>query len=278
LDGVEFRIATPERRRVQITVLGKSPSWSDADGACSGYLVQHEEFKLLLDCGNGVFSKLRRVVDYVDVDAVLISHLHADHFLDLMPFSCALIYAPRQQPVPVAGWPGTSTPARPELYAPLGAAEVFRRVSGAWGMEDLIERAFALHEYGASDELAIGPFAVRLCEVPHYITTFAIEVTAADGRRLTYSADCAPNEHLVQFARDTDLLLIEAALPRPERTGVRGHLTPSEAGDHGRRAGARRLVLTHFSDELDADWARAQAAGAYGDEVELARQGAVYTV
>ena len=262
---------------MEITVLGKSPSWSDADGACSGYLVQEGDFRLLLDCGNGVFSKLRCVTDYVDVDAVLISHLHADHFLDLMPFSCALTYAPRQQPVPVAGWPGTSDPARPDLYAPAGAAEVFRRVSGAWGMEDLIERAFSLREYDPADELAIGPFTARLCEVPHYITTFAIELTA-EGRRLTYSADCAPNDNLVRFARDTDLLLIEAALPRPERTGVRGHLTPAEAGDHGRRAGARRLVLTHFSDELDADWAREEAVGAYGADVELAREGAVYTL
>jgi ribonuclease BN (tRNA processing enzyme) len=80
----------------------------------------------------------------------------------------------------------------------------------------------------------------------------------------------------VKFAQDTDLLLIEATLPRPERTGERGHLTPSEAGDHGRRAGARRLVITHFSDELDPEWARAQAAEAFGGDVELAAEGAVY--
>ena len=72
------------------------------------------------------------------------------------------------------------------------------------------------------------------------------------------------------------MLLIEATLPRPERTGVRGHLTPEEAGEHGRRALARRLVLTHYSDELDADWARVQAGQAHGGDVELAREGAVY--
>src|ERR1043166_7344733 len=95
------------RRGMRLTVLGKSPSWQDADGACSGYLIEEDGFRLLLDCGNGVFSKLRRFVDYVDVDAVVISHLHADHFLDLVPFSYALTYAPRQQPVPVGGFPGT---------------------------------------------------------------------------------------------------------------------------------------------------------------------------
>jgi ribonuclease BN (tRNA processing enzyme) len=241
-------------------------------------LVQADNFALLLDCGNGVFSKLRRVCDYVDVGAVLISHLHADHFLDLIPFSYALTYAPRQQPVPVAGWPGTASPARPQLFAPVGAQEFFRHVVGCWGNEDLIENAFHLHEYDSPDELRVGPFSVRFCEVPHYTPTYAVEVAANGSGRLTYSADCSPNDDLVTFARNTDVLLIEATLPRPERTGVRGHLTPGEAGELGRKAGARQLVLTHFSDELDADWARAEAAGTYGQGVELASEGAVYTV
>lgn len=263
---------------MRITVLGKSPSWQDADGACSGYLVQEAGHALLLDCGNGVFSKLRSRLDYVEVDTVLVSHLHADHFLDLIPFSYALTYAPRQQPVAVAGWPGTSEPARPELYAPTGAGETFRRVVGAWGNEGLIEQAFALREYRPWDELEVGPLRIRFCEVPHFTPTFAVEISNERGRRFTYGADCSPNERLVEFARDTDLLMIEATLPRPERTGERGHLTPAEAGEHGRRAGAKRLVLTHFSDELDPEWAREQASAAFGGPVELAREGAAYTV
>jgi ribonuclease BN (tRNA processing enzyme) len=263
---------------VRITVLGKSPSWQDVGGACSGYLIEQDDYALLLDCGNGVFSKLRRFRDYVDVDAVIISHVHADHFLDLVPFAYALTYAPRQQPVPVAGWPGTDKPAHPLLFAPVGAGETFRKIVGCWGNDDLIERAFKLHEYELPDELTVGPFAVRFCEVPHYTTTSAIELASNGGGRLTYSADCSPNDQLVEFARDTDMLLIEATLPRPERTGERGHLTPSEAGDHGRRARARRLVITHISDELDSEWACAEAQAAYGGPVEVAEEGAVYTI
>jgi ribonuclease BN (tRNA processing enzyme) len=262
---------------VRVTVLGKSPSWQDVGGACSGYLVQEGEHALLLDCGNGVFSKLRRFLDYVDVSTVVISHLHADHFLDLVPFSYALTYAPRQQPVAVGGWPGTDKPARPQLFAPVGAGEVFRQIVGCWGQEDLIEHAFDLHEYDAPDELTVGPFDIRFCEVPHYTPTYAVELRS-NGSRMTYSADCSPNEELVEFAHATDMLLIEATLPRPERTGLRGHLTPSEAGDHGRRAGARKLVITHFSDELDADWAQTEAREAYGGPVELAAEGAVYAL
>jgi ribonuclease BN (tRNA processing enzyme) len=262
---------------VRVTVLGKSPSWQDADGACSGYLIAQDDFTLLLDCGNGVFSKLRPVCDYVDVDAVVITHMHADHFLDLIPFSYALRYAPRQQPVAVGGYPGTDAPARPHLLLPGGGGELLRRVVGNWGSEDLIDSAFALDEYEAVDELELGPFGVRFCEVPHYVTTYAVELSCA-GTRFTFGADCRPNEELVRFARDTDMLMVEATLPRPERDGIRGHLTAREAGEHGRLAAAQRLVVTHYSDELDPERTRAEAAAGFGGPVELASEGAVYTV
>jgi ribonuclease BN (tRNA processing enzyme) len=263
---------------VRITVLGKSPAWQDVDGACSGYLVEDQGFRLLVDCGNGVFSKLRRFADYVDIDAVVISHLHADHFLDLVPFSYALTYAPRQQSVPVDGWPGTDNPARPVLHAPPGARDCFRRVVGAWGNEDLIENAFDLREYDACEVLHAGPLTLRFQAVPHFVDTHAVEITSAanGGRRLTYGADSSPSEELCTFAHGTDLLLIEATLPRPERAGPRGHLTAAEAGEHGRKAGARRLVLTHLSDELDAAWAESEAERTFGGPVEIAREGAVY--
>ncbi|HZU61345.1 MAG TPA: MBL fold metallo-hydrolase [Solirubrobacteraceae bacterium] len=261
-----------------ITVLGKSPAWPDAGGACSGYLVQDDGHSLLLDCGNGVLAKLRQHLDYVDLDSILVTHLHADHYLDLIPYAYALTYAPRQQPVPVGGWPGTDSPARPVLYAPPGAAEAFRHIVSTWGDAELIERAFQLREYRPADELGIGPLTARFCEVPHYTRTFAVELTGREGRRMTFGADCRPNDELVQFAHQTDLFLLEGTLPRPERSGDRGHLTPGEAGDHARRAQARRLVVTHYSDELDPEWVRAEAAEAYGGPVELAQDGAVYTV
>jgi ribonuclease BN (tRNA processing enzyme) len=264
---------------MRVRVLGKSPSWQDAGGACSGYLITDEDTNVLLDCGNGVFAKLRQHLDYVDVDAVVISHLHADHFLDLVPYAYALTYAPRQQPVPVAGYPGTDTPARPRLIAPRGAAETFRRVVGAWGNDDLIEGAFDLDEYDENAAVEVGSLRVHFKEVPHFIRTFAVDVTSTNGSgRFTFSADTSPGEALVEVARDTDLLFVEATLPRPERTGVRGHLTPAEAGDHARRAGARGVVLTHISDELDEDWAREQGSAAFGAPVDVAREGAVYEV
>ena len=260
-------------------MLGKSPAWQDAGGACSGYLVEDAGIAVLIDCGNGVFGKLRERIDYVAIDAVVISHLHADHFLDLVPYAYALTYAPRQQPVPVAGWPGTDQPARPELHVPPGAGQAFRRIVGTWGNEDLSDKAFEMREYAATHELAIG--SIRICFQPvhHFTETFAMRISSNNGSgRIVYGADTRPTEALTEFASGTDLILLEATLPRPERSGERGHLTPAEAGQHARAAGARRLVLVHISDELDAEWALREAAEAFGGPAEVARGGAVYEV
>jgi ribonuclease BN (tRNA processing enzyme) len=264
---------------MRLTVLGKSPSWQDAGGACSGYLIEEEGTAILVDCGNGVFSKLRQKIDYVDLDAVVISHLHADHFLDLVPYSYALTYAPRQQPVPVDRWPGTDCPACPELHVPPGAKDVFRRVVGSWGNEDLIENAFELREYDPSKEIEIGPIRIAFQPVPHFTETFAMSISSTNGSgRIVYGADSSPTEALAEFAREADLMLLEATLPRPERTGMRGHLTPEEAGGHAKGAAAKRLLLVHISDELDAEWARDEAAKAFGGPVEVATEGAVFDV
>jgi len=264
---------------MRLTVLGKSPSWQDAGGACSGYLIEEDGIAVVVDCGNGVFSKLRRFRDYTRVDAVVISHLHADHFLDLVPWAYALTYAPRQQPVPVDRWPGTDDPARPRLIAPRGALETFRRVVGAWGNEDLIENAFQVEEYAPDARPTVGSLEFSFQSVPHFLETFAIRVqSSSNGGALAFGADSRPTVDLVEFAREADLLLIEATLPRPERSGQRGHLTPREAGEHRKAAAARRLVLTHISDELDALWAQAEARDAFGGPVEMAREGAVYRV
>lgn len=253
---------------MQVTVLGKSPSWQDAAGACSGYLVQEGDLKLLLDCGNGVFSKLRSIVDYRAVREVLISHLHADHFLDLVPFSYGLANA-------VRGNGSGDVPGRPSLRVPVGGHEVLRRIVGSWGSADLIDDAFEVTEYASGDVLTLGSLQVRFREVPHFVRSHAVEFASARSR-FVFGADCAPNPALVEFAHDADLLMVEATLSTPELGPERGHMTPSEAGEHGAAAHARRLVLTHFSDEMDPSWAAAEAADSYGGRVELAHEGAVY--
>lgn len=265
---------------MKITVLGKSPAWQDAGGACSGYLVEDGETTVLIDCGNGVFGKLRERRDYLDVDAVLVSHLHADHTLDLVPFAYALTYSPRQQPLPVGGHQGREVPVRPALHMPPGARERMRSLCGAWAAPSLIEEAFVLHEYDPGGALAVGALVFRFGLVPHYVPTYAMRVTAqgGTGASFTYGADCRPNDEIVAFAKGSDLVMLEATLARPERSGIRGHLTALEAGDHARRAEAGRLVITHIPDEIDQHLAREDAARAFGGPTTLAAEGDVYEV
>ena len=128
---------------------------------------------------------------------------------------------------------------------------------GAWGNEDLIEKAFELREYEASSRLDIGPLQFSFQPVPHFTETFAMCICSSEGPgRIIYGADSSPTQALNEFAAGADLILVEATLPRPERNGKRGHLTPGEAGEQARATGARRLLLVHISDELDAGWAR----------------------
>jgi ribonuclease BN (tRNA processing enzyme) len=263
---------------MRVTVLGKSPAWQDAGGACSGYLVEDGSTCVLTDCGNGVFSKLRRVRDYTRTDAVVISHMHADHFFDLVPYAFALSYAPRQQPVPVARWSGVEDPPRPPLYLPPGGREVANNVVKAIGAEGLIDNAFDVHEYDPDETLTIGPLELSFQLVPHYVPTWAISCTDAASNRFVFGADHRPNDEIVEFARDADLLIMESTLPRPERSGERGHMTPQETGEHANRAGAKRLVLTHISDELDQLWAKTEAEDAFGGPVAVAGEGAVYVL
>ena len=164
---------------------------------------------------------------------------------------------------------------------PPGATELFRRVVGAWGNEDLIENAFAMREYDPGDELAVGPLTHPLPARPalRRDATRSRSPPPTAAARITYGADHAPTDALVDFARDTDLLLIEATLPRPEREGPRGHITPGEAGEHapqGRRAPRRADPLLRRARARTGRARRPRRA--FGGPVEMAHEGAVYDV
>lgn len=252
---------------MRLTILGKSPAWSDAGGACSSYLVQEGDTTLVLDCGNGAFGKLRARVPYAEVDAVVLSHLHGDHLLDLVPFSYALTLSPV----------GRAREGRPRLIAPLGAGDFLRRLAGTWGDEGLIVEAFELDEFQPTDERRVGPIAIRSHPVPHIGPTHAIELAAGDGR-IVFGADGRFSDELIAAARDADLLIAEATLGAGGVGGEEVHMTAGQAGRLARDAGARRLVLTHLTDELDLAQVRELAAESFGGDVEVAAEGASYEV
>jgi ribonuclease BN (tRNA processing enzyme) len=252
---------------MRLTVLGKSPSWEDAGGACSSYLVEEGSTTILVDCGSGALGKLRARIDYRDVDAIVISHLHADHLLDLVPLSCALTYGP-------ASSDGSSPP---RLIVPAGGEAWLQRLGVAIDDERLIVDAFPIEEYEPGAEIALGEITGRAHSVPHIGPTHAIELIASSGGRIVFGADGRYSDELIAAAHGAGLFLAEATLPDldPDQNV---HMSAEEAGRLAREAGVGRLVITHISDELDLERSRSLAAVSFGGLVELAREGASFDV
>ena len=251
---------------MEITVIGSSPSWQDADGACSGYLIEEHDTAVLLDCGNGVFGKLRGRFDHHQIDAVVISHMHADHILDLVPFAYALTYGPNRDSKP------------PLLALPPGGLAALRSLCGVWGPEGLVEEAFRASEYDPEKPLEFGSMTITFGEVPHFVPAHAMSIVGQSGARFVYGADCGPSASLVRFAENSDLLMLEATFAEGDpsagaESDSPGHLTGKQAGELAAAAGAKRLLLTHISDERDVEQTRNIAEQAFGGPVEVAGQG-----
>jgi ribonuclease BN (tRNA processing enzyme) len=246
---------------VRLTVLGCAGTFPGPSSPCSGYLVEHEGFRLVVDLGAGALGNLQRHVDVQDVDAVYVSHLHADHCIDLV----AYFYARRYHP-------SGMLPKLP-VYGPVGTAF---RIAAAFEEPpvDGFEEVYDFIERGAGT-VQIGPFSVTSGVVSHPIECHGLRIEAG-GKVLTYSGDTASCSTLVELARDADLFLCEASWPSepPPPPGI--HLTGREAGEHASLAGAKKLVLTHLMPFHDPMAMLSEAKETYDGHLELAHAGATY--
>jgi ribonuclease BN (tRNA processing enzyme) len=222
---------------VRLLVIGSSPAWPNPGGACSGYLV---DGRLLLDCGTGVLAKLREREPWPTVVAIAITHLHLDHWGDLVPWVWGSLFGP-----------GASLP-KPALWLPPGSRERLRPVLALLGSEDMLDRAFVVSEYGPREPFVAAGLEVTAVPVDHYdIEAFGFRVRG--DRVLAYSGDSGPSDALAELARDADLLLTEATLENDGYDGPdRGHLSPDEATDAATDAKAQRILLTHRPRERAA--------------------------
>ncbi|MFC4565851.1 MBL fold metallo-hydrolase [Nocardiopsis mangrovi] len=248
---------------MRLTIIGSSGSFPGPASPASCYLVEAGDFRVLLDLGNGALGALQRYADIYDIDAVYLSHLHADHCFDLCSYWVARTFphGGPKPPIPV--------------YGPPGVAE---RMAEAYGLdpEPGMTETFDFHEL-APGALRIGPMTVHLDRVNHPVEAFGIRLEH-EGASLTYSGDTGSCDELVDLARDTDLFLCEASFHDHRDHPKDMHLTGSEAGEHAQRAGARRLVLTHLVPWNDDDRTLAEARGAFTGPIDLARPGAVYEI
>jgi ribonuclease BN (tRNA processing enzyme) len=215
---------------VRLTVVGCAGSFPGSESPCSAYLVEAEGFRLLVDFGTGSLGTLQRYADPHSIDAILLSHLHADHVFDACSYVVARRYAPTG-PYPVI-----------PVFGPAGTAE---RLSEAYdGGEEPLDDVYRFITL-APGSGAIGPFQVTVDRMNHPVETFGARIEHR-GRALAYSADSAPSDALIKLAHGADAFLCEASYVETRRNPPDLHLTGREAGQHATRADVGRLLLTHL--------------------------------
>jgi ribonuclease BN (tRNA processing enzyme) len=244
---------------MQLTVIGCSGSFPGPDSPASCYLLEAEGFRLVIDMGNGALGVLQRYAELFSVDAVCLSHLHADHCIDLSSYWVARQYAPEgpRPPIPV--------------YGPQATTD---RIAGICGENaESIRARFDVRQL-SPQTLQIGPFRVTTERMNHPVETFGFRVEHA-GWTVAYSADTGQTDALVRLAQDADLLLSEASFQDAENNPPGLHLTARQAGEYATRAGAGQLVLTHLVPWYDRDRSLAQAAETYCGPLSAAITGLV---
>ena len=230
---------------VVLTVLGCDGSWPGPGGAGSGYLLRMGATTLVLDAGPGTFAVLQTLIDPSEVDAVVISHHHADHWTDLYAMDTQARFCGRRGAL--------------RVYAPtavIDRADPERTPALAW------------HAVTHGDRAGIGEVSCAFHRTDHAEETLAVRIDGAD-RALGYSADTGPAWSPDVLGTGLDLLLCEATYTA-EDEGTAGHLSGRQAGSAARAAGARRLVITHRWPTVDARAVAEEAEAAFGGPVEQA--------
>jgi ribonuclease BN (tRNA processing enzyme) len=243
---------------MRLTVLGSNGTFATPDRPTSGYLIQHGEITIWVDAGSGTFAALQKVIDYRTVDAIIISHVHADHSVDLFGFYHAMKYG---------------TGGRPDIpvYCPEGVRERVTCYLGGRGHEP--SETLDFRTIGDGDGATIGPIDVRFARTDHGVPTVAVRAEA-DRRVLAYSSDTGPAGEWPRLAERSDLFVCEATYQgAPDDKPWSQHLTAGEAGRIARDQMVDRLMITHVWPLLDPGRSVNEAESAFGKPVGLAVPG-----
>jgi ribonuclease BN (tRNA processing enzyme) len=236
---------------VRLTVVGSGTAQPQPDTPASGLLVESGATSLLLDCGQGVVSKLTQWCDPRTLDGVIVGHLHADHYIDVV----GLRY--------LFPWTGRPDRRLPVHLPPGGKAHMTDLAAAISERPTFFDDAFEVLDYDPAAGATVGELRVRFIAGQHYVPAWGVEIIDPHGRRLVYAGDTGPSEDLVAVARDADLFVCEATLADPTHDDPRrGHVTADEAIDMAEAAGARQALLVHYPSALRSSiQARAAARG-----------------
>ncbi|MFI0899311.1 MBL fold metallo-hydrolase [Streptomyces sp. NPDC020983] len=250
---------------LQLTVLGSATPYASVDNPCSGYLVTGGGARVWMDAGSGTLAQLQRHTRLEDLDAVWISHLHADHSADLLTAYYALLHADIRLAAPVP------------LFAPPGTADRLAGFLTNGPARSPVESAFAVHELADGHRAEVGGLTLTSRAVRHGVPAFGVRIEAG-GSALAYSGDTAPCPALVQLASGCDTLLCEAESTRPPTGEEQVHHTPEDAAATATAAGAARLLVTHVGHTLTPQAAVTRAAARFAGPVAYAAPGGSFTV
>ncbi|MET9970854.1 MBL fold metallo-hydrolase [Streptomyces sp. NPDC006356] len=250
---------------LHLTVLGSATPYASVDNPCSGYLVSSGGTRLWMDAGSGTLAQLQRHVRLDEVDAIWISHLHADHSADLLTAYYAALYADIRLAAPIP------------LYGPPGIADRLAHFLTNSSTRSPVESAFAVHELEDGHRARIGSLTLTSRAVAHGIPAFAVRVEA-EGRSLVYSGDTAPCPNLTRLAEGCDVLLCEAESAQAPAGTEQVHHTPEDTGDTATAARAGRLIVTHVGRFLTPQQAVARASARFDGPVDYAAPGATFSI
>jgi ribonuclease BN (tRNA processing enzyme) len=249
---------------MKLTIVGASGTFPGPHSGCSSYLLEEDGFRLLLDVGNGSTGALQAACGLLGPDAIIVSHLHGDHYLDLITYTYARRYHPEGQA---------------PLLPVFGPTDIREQVIGAYGRDvsDLLDEVYIFNPVDHDQKVGVGPFEVDLRRVNHPVETYGMRVSAG-GRTLTYSADTGECSTVVDLAKDVDVFLCEASYLDGEDNPPDIHLTGKQAAQYATQADVKRLLLTHLVPWGDKTRTLAEADAAYSGELLVARTLDVYDV
>ncbi len=239
---------------MKLTVLGNNGPYPKAGGACSGYLITHNDTKILIDCGNGVLSRLLKVCEIKDIDAILLSHLHSDHISDIFVLKYAI---------------GLNKNNNDNFNKPilLYTATDDKYLVDTMNYND----SFDINAIQNGKKIMINELNIEFKKMCHPVETFAIKIS--DGKKtFIYSGDTKYTEELINFAADSDFFLCEAGVLEKDMKEDTPHLSPKQAGEIAEKANVKRLVLTHFWPKNRNDEIMEEAKQSYNSILELSKE------